>query len=87
MIELLEKVAADGFAITKNVANSGIVALGAPVFDSKGNLILAVGCSEPLSRSSEEGLAVVRKRLIEVTSLMTRKLGGIPGIRPGVSAA
>lgn len=87
MVELLAKVAADGFAITKNVANSGIVALGAPVFDSKGNIILAVGCSEPMSRSSEANLSTVQKRLIEITGIMTKKLGGMIGNRPSVSVA
>lgn len=87
MVELLDKVAADGFAITKNVANSGIVALGAPVFDSKGNIILAVGCSEPMSRSSEANLSAVQKRLIEITGIMTKKLGGLAGSRPSESVA
>jgi IclR family acetate operon transcriptional repressor len=77
MIDLLDKVAQDGFAITKNVTNSGIVAIGAPVFDANRNAILAIGCSEPLSRSDDSHLAEVQKRLVEVTGLMTKKLGGV----------
>lgn len=79
MTELLDKVASDGFAITQNVANSGIVALGVPVFDGKGNLVMAVGCSEPLSRSNEARLITIKNRLIEIAGIMTRKLGGQPG--------
>src|SRR4051812_2904529 len=42
-LALLEKIAADGYALTENVSNSGVVALGAPVFDASGQLILAIG--------------------------------------------
>lgn len=77
MFELLGQVAEDGFAITKNVANSGIVAVGAPVFDNNGEILMAIGCSEPLSRSSEAHLADVQNRLVEITTAMTKKLKGM----------
>lgn len=76
MIEMLDQIALAGFAITRDVANSGIVALAAPVFDALGRIVLVVGCSEPMSRSNEATLATVQKRLLEVTARMTKKLGG-----------
>jgi DNA-binding IclR family transcriptional regulator len=88
MIELLDRVAADGFAITRNVANSGIVAVGAPVFDANRNLLLTIGCSEPMSRSDETQLETVQKRLLEITQQMTKKLGGgLSGTSPRESVA
>lgn len=76
MVELLDRIATDGFAITQNVANSGIAAVAAPVFDSNHQIILAIGCSEPISRSTETHLTAVKQRLCELTGQMTKKLGG-----------
>jgi DNA-binding IclR family transcriptional regulator len=76
MIELLDQVAGEGLAITKNVGNSGVAAIAAPVFDANRKVLLAIGCSEPISRSTDARLAAVHRRLLEITALMTRKLGG-----------
>jgi len=76
MIEMLDRVALDGFAITQNVANSGIAAVAAPVFDANQHIMLAIGCSEPISRSTEIHLTAVKQRLCELTAQMTKRLGG-----------
>lgn len=72
--KMMEKIAKDGYALTENVANSGVIALGAPVFDASGRLLLAIGCSAPISRTTHAQVAQVRERLIALTAAMTRRL-------------
>jgi DNA-binding IclR family transcriptional regulator len=85
MFDLLDRIAVAGFAITKNVTNSGITAVGAPVFDANNQLIFAIGCSEPMSRSTDARLSAIQSRLLEITILMNKKLGG--GLAANGSAA
>lgn len=75
MLALLAGIVSDGFAITTNVANSGIAAVAAPVFDANQRPMLAIGCSEPISRSTDLHLTAVKQRLCELTSEMSKKLG------------
>jgi DNA-binding IclR family transcriptional regulator len=79
LITLLEKIARDGHALTENVANSGVIALGAPVFDASGRLLLAVGCSAPISRTTRAQVTPIRDRLLALTATMTRRLRAEPG--------
>lgn len=76
MVTMLEQIAGEGFAITKNVLNSGIAAVAAPVFDANRQAILAIGCSAPISRSPDAQLKAVLVRLREIASVMSQKLGG-----------
>lgn len=73
-VALLARVAAEGCAVTENVARSGVVAVGAPVFEATGRLLFAVGCSAPLTRIDPPRLVHLRERLLEITSEMTQKL-------------
>jgi DNA-binding IclR family transcriptional regulator len=75
MLTLLKKIAHDGYALTENVANSGVIALGAPVFDASGRLLLAIGCSAPISRTTQAPVMHVRDRLLALTATMTKRLG------------
>lgn len=72
-LALLAHVAAEGCAITDNVGNSGVVAVGAPVFDATGRLLFAVGCSAPQTRIDPPRLAHLRERLLEITAEMTQR--------------
>ena len=74
LLDTLERVARDGYAITENVGHSGVVAVGAPVFDANDHLVLAVGCSAPLSRITPSRLTHLRDRLLDITADMGRKL-------------
>lgn len=74
LLALLEKVVRDGYALTENVANSGVIALGAPVFDASGRLLLAIGCSAPISRTTHAQVAEVRERLLALAATMTKRL-------------
>lgn len=74
LLALLEKIVRDGFALTENVADSGVIALGAPVFDAGGRLLLAIGCSAPISRTTRAQLTQVREQLLVLTGTMTRRL-------------
>ena len=87
MFHLLEKIAADGYAITRNVANCGIAAAAAPVFDASSRIILAVGCSAPISRMSEAQMNTVLHRVREIAAIMTKKLGGSVPAKPSAPAA
>lgn len=76
MFQLLDRVAADGYAVTHNVANCGITAAAAPVFDANRRVVLAIGCSAPISRVPEAQMIQVLKRVRELATTMTGKLGG-----------
>jgi IclR family KDG regulon transcriptional repressor len=71
---LLARVVDEGCAVTENVGNSGVVAVGAPVFEASGRLLFAVGCSAPLTRIDAARLAHLRERVLEIATEMTHKL-------------
>jgi DNA-binding IclR family transcriptional regulator len=71
---LLAEVCAQGYAIVDNVNESGVIALGAPVFDAQGRLLLAIGCSAPVSRTTRAQINQVRQRLLALAAEMTRNL-------------
>lgn len=74
VLAVLARIVQDGYALTENVGNSGVIALGAPVFDASGRLLLAVGCSAPISRTTRAQVAEVRKSLLALTATMTERL-------------
>jgi DNA-binding IclR family transcriptional regulator len=84
-LSLLAQVAADGCAITENVGNSGVVAVGAPVFDATGRFLFAVGCSAPQSRIDPVRLAHLRERVLEIAAEMTQKLRAEAPSRPSTA--
>lgn len=86
-LALLGQVERDGCAITENVGNSGVVAVGAPVFDATGRLLFAVGCSAPLTRINRARLAHLRERVIEIASEMTQKLRAANNARNSTAPA
>lgn len=86
-VALLARVAAEGCAVTENVARSGVVAVGAPVFEATGRLLFAVGCSAPLTRIDPPRLDHLRARLLEITSEMTQKLRAQNSGRPAAAEA
>ncbi len=77
-LALLEQVAREGGAVTENVGNSGVVAVGAPVFDATGRILFAVGCSAPLTRIDPPRLAHLRDRVREIAAEMTARLRAHP---------
>ncbi len=74
--KLLLEIHTQGYAIAENVNHSGVIALGAPVFDAHGRLLLAIGCSAPVSRTTHTQFTQVRKRLLALTAAMTQRLRG-----------
>ncbi len=74
LLALLAQVAGDGFAVTENVGDSHVAAVGAPVFDASGRILFAIGCSAPLTRLSPARLAHLRERVLEVAAEMTARL-------------
>lgn len=73
-LALLARVVQERCAVTENVGNSGVAAVGAPVFDASGRLLFAVGCSAPLTRIDAARLAHLRERVVEIAAEMTQKL-------------
>ncbi len=73
-LETLAAIASEGYAITENVGHSGVVAVGAPVFDASDRILFAVGCSAPISRITPSRLGQLRNRLLSVAREMKRKL-------------
>jgi DNA-binding IclR family transcriptional regulator len=78
LIELLAEVRVEGCAVTKNVGNSGVIAVGAPVFDASGRILFAIGCSAPASRVPPARLAHLRERVLESAAEMTARLRAAP---------
>lgn len=76
LLGLLEKVASDGFAVTENVTNSGVTAVGVPVFGKDGKILLSLGCSAPSIRMSSEKIESVRNLLIKTAAAMQNKIQG-----------
>lgn len=87
LIELFDEIASEGSTVTSNVANSGIAAVAAPVFDAGGRVALAIGCSAPVTRTTDNQIAAVRHRLREIAAQMTQKRGGSPPVRTENPAA
>jgi DNA-binding IclR family transcriptional regulator len=85
-LAVLAQIIADGVAVTENVGNSGVTAVGAPVFEATGRLLFAVGCSAPLTRIDAPRLAHLRERVIEIAAEMTQKLRAQSPLRPSPSA-
>jgi DNA-binding IclR family transcriptional regulator len=81
-LAVLARVVDEGCAITEDVGHSGVVAVGAPVFEATGRLLFAVGCSAPLTRIDPARLAHLRERLLEITHEMTAKLRAPAPARP-----
>ncbi len=81
LLAMLGKIVTEGYALTENVANSGVIALVAPVFDASGRLLLAIGCSAPISRTTRVQLAQVRARLLALTAAMTKRLRARESVR------
>lgn len=81
-LAVLAQVVADGLAVTENVGNSGVVAVGAPVFEATGRLLFAVGCSAPLTRIDPPRLTHLRERVLEIAAEMTQKLQAHSSARP-----
>jgi len=51
---LLDDIREQGLAEMINVNDSGVAALGAPVLDTRGDFVCAIGCSAPLTRWNDE---------------------------------
>jgi len=86
-LAVLAQVVDEGVAVTENVGHSGVVAVGAPVFEATGRLLFAVGCSAPLTRIDPARLAHLRERLLEITHEMTAKLRATSPSRPPAQPA
>ncbi len=63
-----------GWATTRDVDGSGVIAFGAPVLDATGRCVLALGASTPLVRASERHLARLRSRLLATAATMSKTL-------------
>lgn len=77
---LLSGVVEQGYAVTENVADSGVLAIGAPVFGPGGKIVLAVGCSAPISRASRKQVDLVKKSLLEIAASMTQHLSAATAV-------
>jgi DNA-binding IclR family transcriptional regulator len=65
--EELRKIKKQGYAETENVADSGIAALAVPVFSSAGRLLIAIGCSAPLTRFPKEQREKALSYMLEIS--------------------
>lgn len=76
LLASLEAVRRHGVAETCNIAASGIAAVAAPVEDACGKLLLAIGCSAPMSRADAGRRARMRAATTRTAEAMTTDLAG-----------
>lgn len=76
LMVLLERVAAEGFAVTENVVDSGVTAIGVPVFGKDGKILLSLGCSAPTIRMPSEKIESVKNLLIGTGAALQNKIQG-----------
>ena len=68
----IQKIREKGYALTENVNDSGIGALAVPIFSGTGDFFMALGCSLPLNRFSEERKDQILKSLKIISDLSKR---------------
>jgi DNA-binding IclR family transcriptional regulator len=83
LFELLEQTRADGYAVSDNDVTIGIAALGAPVFDHRGELIAALSMAG-IRQSILEGEA--GERMVELVTSGAREISAALGYRERSSA-
>ena len=71
----LEEIRTKGYAINTGEWREQVVGAAAPIRDASGQVVAALGISGPAERLSIEALDKSGKRLIEVTEMVSRRLG------------
>ena len=79
LLELFEKIRKQGYFETANVNNSGIAAIGGPVFNRRGEIVLSIGCSVPLVRKTPEIWETMRRGLVSTCTACSHNFGYKPG--------
>ena len=72
LLELFEQVAKEKIAIIENVLDSGVTAVGVPVFRRDGTILLALGCSLPAIRKNPEKMDLIKTLLINTAKEMEK---------------
>ena len=76
LMRLFEKVAQDKFSVTENAVNSGVTAVGVPVFGRDGLVLLSLGCSAPSMRMPPEKIEEVKNLLFKIKAELEQKIKG-----------
>lgn len=75
----LKKIAADvrerGFAVDRNTLQEGIASVAAPIRDSSGEVVAAIGLSLPVAQLDREGTDTLVGSLLEATSRIGESIG------------
>lgn len=75
LVEELEKIRASGYALNLEEQEIGFIAIGAPVYDLRGQLIGAVTLGGPANRMTEQKLPEIIASVKESANAISNELG------------
>ena len=75
LLRQLEGVRREGYAVDAGEMEDGVHCVAAPVFDHTGAAVAAISISGPASRFTDERIRETAPALLEVTSLLSKRLG------------
>lgn len=71
----LETIRSQGYAVSREEIDPGVLAVGAPVFDVQGRVIAAVGITMPLHLVDPPHVDQVIRRMLDSAGEISRKMG------------
>ena len=75
LIDLLEQFANQGYAVSDEMLESGLVAIGAPLFNYDGQVEAAISIYGPKSRLDKKRIVAVSSQVREAANSISKKLG------------
>lgn len=75
LIEALAQVRRDGYAVEDEQCELGMRSVAAPIFDSEGHVVAAVGIAGPMERLSEEALERFAPLVVNTADVISARLG------------
>lgn len=71
----LEKIRREGIAVSKNEYVEGGLGIGAPVFDSSGEIVASIGIIAPVSNVDEERVEELKEKVKQCAKELSQYLG------------
>lgn len=75
LVRALEQVRAQGYAMEDEQSEMGMRSLAAPIRDSEGRVVAAVGIAGPMQRMSDEAMARFAPLVVDTANVISARLG------------
>jgi DNA-binding IclR family transcriptional regulator len=75
LVRALEQVRAQGYAMEDEQSEMGMRSLAAPIRDSEGRVVAAVGIAGPMQRLSDEAIARFAPLVVNTANVISARLG------------